>query len=479
MNITSDMRRVMRQYELTEPMVRAIYSGEGDAVIDCNWRTEAALVERRLMHRTMSNLTPEGRDVLAALKAAEGIIEPAAPAAVATPAPKVVEGRIVSHLGVTKGSTPEHSDDPDVRAAIAALGDLKLAEVTDDFDPKEGADVRGFLVEPRGHGRVAVYWVFAGLLRDHRDKPFRVELQIAADRLRDAGWRVEPTTRASIGIFAWRPIDEFSMDIARQQEAEAVARLPKIKPGDLIEAEVVSSVPRTIQFRVDREPWQNTGHFGTVLCNAESAVVVKTDSIRIVDETPTAPAPISEAFQRNIDAANDVLAGVDFGEDEPPAPAPERLRDDVSYAIQWRTNDGKSSAYAPIPDVQTPEEAHAYVASVQDIVDPGIEVRVVEIRLTHTVLPRPTLAELVDVDHGPVAARTLRSGCRIDLHGAERLVWKVEYHHAGNYLRVCTVPPAGEHPGYFTFTLTPGDRVELITRGPAVDVTGRPVDEER
>jgi hypothetical protein len=252
-------------------------------------------------------------------------------------------------------------------------------------------------------------------------------------------------------------------EAAIQAEAEAVARLPKMQPGDLIEAVTASDDPMTIRVRIDREPWQTPGHFGTVLCDTRASVVVKTDSIRVIDAMPPAPPA----------AANDVLAA-NFA----PARHCEVLRDDVSYAMQWGTADGMSSSPVAIPDVHTRDEADAYVASVQTIADPGIRVRVVEVRLTHTAFPTPT-TKSVDVDHGPAAAGTLRSGCRVDLHGAERLVWKVEYFHAGNYLRVHTVPPVGEHPGYFTFTLSPGDTVELISRGPAVDVAGEPVDTTR
>ncbi|MFK0154191.1 hypothetical protein ACIQVK_19225 [Streptomyces sp. NPDC090493] len=291
MATTRDMRAVMRQYDLTETMVRAISSGADDAVIDCNWRTEAALVERRLMHRTMSNLTPKGRDVLAALKASQGVIEQATPAAV---------------------------------------------------------------------------------------------------------------------------------------------------------------------------------------------------------ETPT---PMSDAMQRNVDAANDALAGVDLREDEAPAPGvrpnpgesteaakaifttprPERLRDDRSYAIQWGTDDGKWHGSIVSSAMSGRDEVDTYVADVQALADPGVTVRAVEIRLTHTVLPAPGAAQPADVDHGPVAARTLRSGCRVNLFDTERLIYRVEYRHAGNYLQLHTVPPAGEHPGYFVFTKSPHNLVELISRGPAVDITGKPV----
>ncbi|MFD4475879.1 hypothetical protein ACFWPU_07160 [Streptomyces sp. NPDC058471] len=59
----------------------------------------------------------------------------------------------------------------------------------------------------------------------------------------------------------------------------------------------------------------------------------------------------------------------------------------------------------------------------------------------------------------------------------DRLIYRFEYLHAGNYLRLYTVPPAGEDPGYFVFTKSPHDLVELISRGPAVDITGKPVDD--
>jgi hypothetical protein len=157
----------------------------------------------------------------------------------------------------------------------------------------------------------------------------------------------------------------------------------------------------------------------------------------------------------------------------------ELLHESVSYGIQWRPAGSDWTGHVTSSALHSTAEADDYIADMQALAGPGLEVRAVEIRLTHTALPAPAAAQPSDVDHGPVAARTLRSGCRIDLHGAERLVWKVEYMHAGNYLRVHTVPPVGEHPDYFTFTLMPHDRTELVSRGPAVDVAGEPVDTTR
>lgn len=195
--------------------------------------------------------------------------------------------------------------------------------------------------------------------------------------------------------------------------------------------------------------------------------------------TEHTPAPMSAEFEANVAAANAVLAGIDFGEHEPPAPAPERLHEDVSYAIAWRKVGGKWHDHVTTSAIHDRDAADTYIADLQALADPGIELRAVEIRLTHTALPAPGEAKPSDVDGGPVDARTLHSGYRVDLHGAERLIWKVDYHHAGNYLQVHTVPPAGENPAYFHLTLSPGQKVELISRGPAVDVTGRPVDSTR
>jgi hypothetical protein len=157
----------------------------------------------------------------------------------------------------------------------------------------------------------------------------------------------------------------------------------------------------------------------------------------------------------------------------------EVLRDDVSYVIRWRMAGGDWKGHATSALLNTADDVAGYITDMQALAEPGFELRAVEIRLTHTMLPTSATAKRTNVDHGPVAAHTLRSGARIDLHGATRMVWKVEYLHAGNYLRVHTVPPAGEHPGYFVFTKSPGDVVELVSRGPAVDVTGQPVDTTR
>ncbi|MFD0032496.1 hypothetical protein ACFVJK_30365 [Streptomyces sp. NPDC127172] len=272
----------------------------------------------------------------------------------------------------------------------------------------------------------------------------------------------------------------------------------QIKPGDLVEAVTFCANPRTIRVRVTRAPDPEVTS-GTLLVGGAYAHFVKTDTIRVIDETPAEDvdqhdpaddeAPLARwavaigtderewigfhDHDRALRCANEYGLGPKFIHDR----HREVLRDDVSYAMQWRTANGKASSQSPLPNVTTRDEADAYVAGVQHLVEPGIDVRVVEIRVTHTALPAPA-APPAFAEHGPVAAGTLRSGCRVDIHGAVRLVWKVEYRHVGGYLRLHTVPPGRESAEYYVFTF-PGDTVELISRGPAVDVAGRPVDDAR
>ncbi|MEH0424775.1 hypothetical protein [Streptomyces sp. B21-083] len=111
----------------------------------------------------------------------------------------------------TAGSAPRDADNPDALAALAVLDSLSLATVTDEHD-FTGADefdgqAHGALVEPRGAGRVAVYWLAEGLYVAGEERaPHRAELRIIADRLSGAGWRIEPGSVRC--VFAWRPSAE-------------------------------------------------------------------------------------------------------------------------------------------------------------------------------------------------------------------------------------------------------------------------------
>ncbi|MGV9315164.1 hypothetical protein ACWDR0_23720 [Streptomyces sp. NPDC003691] len=121
-----------------------------------------------------------------------------------------VEGAVVAHCGWSAGTAPQHAADTDARAALAALGEVELAEVTAETDisarPGESGyapEARGFLVEPRGGGRVAVYWVQAGRHVRPGGEPWARRLRDASERLSTAGWKVEPTSVRC--VFAWRP----------------------------------------------------------------------------------------------------------------------------------------------------------------------------------------------------------------------------------------------------------------------------------
>ncbi|MEU6595335.1 hypothetical protein ABZ923_40115 [Streptomyces sp. NPDC046881] len=107
------------------------------------------------------------------------------------------------------GSAPKHREHPDVLRAREALAGLACAWLSDDHDliepTAEQFGVRGFAVEPRGHGRVAFYWLESGeaVRRDH---PWHGPcLPIVADRLAERGWSVEEMTASAQCVFATAP----------------------------------------------------------------------------------------------------------------------------------------------------------------------------------------------------------------------------------------------------------------------------------
>ncbi|MFG2404232.1 hypothetical protein ACGFR8_07810 [Streptomyces brevispora] len=129
---------------------------------------------------------------------------PATPDEEQQPTRRVVEGVVVQPA--TAGSAPKHVDHPDITAARAALRTLlaaRLGERTelDGSDP----DVRGYVIEPRGQGRVAVYWAEAGRLVRHDDAEFGVSLDCLEWTLQRAGWETERMTRSGLCLFAHNP----------------------------------------------------------------------------------------------------------------------------------------------------------------------------------------------------------------------------------------------------------------------------------
>lgn len=124
---------------------------------------------------------------------------------------RVVEGVVVEHAGVAEGSTPSNASHPDVVAARAALAGLAVATMTehhDVTDPTEDEQqVRGYLVDPRTHGRVAVYWLEGGRIIRRDQMPHGPALDCLADRLRRRGWAVEKMLRSSQCVFAHLPAE--------------------------------------------------------------------------------------------------------------------------------------------------------------------------------------------------------------------------------------------------------------------------------
>ncbi|MEU4986589.1 hypothetical protein [Streptomyces sp. NPDC021969] len=133
----------------------------------------------------------------------------AARAAEQAPARRVIEGVIVQHAGTAEGSTPSNASHPDVVAARAALDGLAVATMTDHHDVTEPTEdeqhVRGYLIDPRTHGRVAVYWLEGGRTVRRDQMPHGPALDCLADRLTRRGWAVEKMLRSSQCVFAHRP----------------------------------------------------------------------------------------------------------------------------------------------------------------------------------------------------------------------------------------------------------------------------------
>ncbi|MFM9613898.1 hypothetical protein [Streptomyces niveiscabiei] len=133
----------------------------------------------------------------------------AARAAEQAPARRVIEGVIVQHAGTAEGSTPSNASHPDVVAARAALDGLAVATMTDHHDVTEPTEdeshVRGYLIDPRTQGRVAVYWLEGGRTVRRDQMPHGPALDCLADRLKRRGWAVEKMLRSSACVFAHRP----------------------------------------------------------------------------------------------------------------------------------------------------------------------------------------------------------------------------------------------------------------------------------
>ncbi|MBT3157365.1 hypothetical protein KQH42_07245 [Streptomyces sp. CHA1] len=125
------------------------------------------------------------------------------------PERRVIEGVVVSHGGTAEGSKPKDATNPDVLAAREALAGLAVATLTDHHDVTEPTEdernTRGYFVDPRTHGRVAVYWLEGGRIVRRDQMPHGPALDCLADRLKRRGWAVEKMLRSSQCVFAHRP----------------------------------------------------------------------------------------------------------------------------------------------------------------------------------------------------------------------------------------------------------------------------------
>lgn len=183
--MTRDEVEIARvQGATVEEMTRA---AEALPAVRANIRREGGFARRRLY---TSELAPQ---------------EPAAE-------PRVVEGVVVTHAGTAEGSTPSNASHPDVVAARGALDGLAVATMTEHHDVTEPTEdeqhVRGYLVDPRTHGRVALYWLEGGRIVRRDQMPHGPALDCLADRLRRRGWAVEKMLRSSQCVFASRPAAE-------------------------------------------------------------------------------------------------------------------------------------------------------------------------------------------------------------------------------------------------------------------------------
>ncbi|MFD4659326.1 hypothetical protein ACFWP2_27275 [Kitasatospora sp. NPDC058444] len=142
-----------------------------------------------------------------------------------------VEGTVVLHrgeaLGEARGCLPKHADHPDVRAALDVLTNhgkrqtLRLAALRGD-DVEDNPHAAGVVVEPRGGGRVALYWYIDGKHRDDQGEPWRVSLEILRDRMAAGGWLIEAGT--VYAVMAWRPDEQPVVE-----EPEEIEQAPRCR----------------------------------------------------------------------------------------------------------------------------------------------------------------------------------------------------------------------------------------------------------
>ncbi|MGD3112538.1 hypothetical protein [Streptomyces sp. YGL11-2] len=179
---------------------------------------------------------------------------------------RVVEGVVVAHSGTAEGCAPADAAHPDVVAAREALAGLAAATMTEHHDVTEPTEdeqtVRGYLIDPRTHGRVAVYWLEGGRIIRRDQMPHGPALDCLADRLRRRGWAVEKMLRSSQCVFAHLPTEGGAP--APQTTAAAVEPAPAECLHRVAVRPDVSGDP--IKACVRMQPTQDAGVFSDEGC---------------------------------------------------------------------------------------------------------------------------------------------------------------------------------------------------------------------
>ncbi|QFQ97752.1 hypothetical protein F9278_17680 [Streptomyces phaeolivaceus] len=105
----ASVSQILKAHKLSEPMLRALYTGEGGEVVWCDVRTERALIARDLIHPVQSALTQKGTALLAELRGQGEATTPTTPNTLtAADLPKGTrvsspEGRLGTALGYWTG----------------------------------------------------------------------------------------------------------------------------------------------------------------------------------------------------------------------------------------------------------------------------------------------------------------------------------------------------------------------------------------
>ncbi|MFE7316425.1 hypothetical protein ACFU7T_25535 [Streptomyces sp. NPDC057555] len=152
---------------------------------------------------------------------------------------RAIEGVVVAHAGTAEGCAPADATHPDVVAARETLAGLRPATLTEHHDTSEPTDdecnVRGYVIEPRGHGRVALYWLEGGRAVRHDDGWHGPCLDILADKMQRAGWITVKMLRSSLCVFADRPAEDAKpAAVGQDVEQPAPAAPAPFRSGDRV-----------------------------------------------------------------------------------------------------------------------------------------------------------------------------------------------------------------------------------------------------